>query len=390
MLAGNAGSRHTTIRVEARKSFTFALWIKDHHGRPLDISNTRIRLVVKKAPYGPDATANLIESSEITPVYPLMGYARVDLQASDLDHKPGEYDYSIVMLDRGYSTVLVKGSFDIVDNTEFESVNDSYANIPPVTALEIQMRGRNVLEVRTGPTLAPGTQSFSDADKEKLDSVEEGAEANVLTDWSLPEGEPGSLVNRPAFGTAAFVDVDTISLPPGGRPGEVLTKLSSTNFDASWARPTGGGGGGGSGLDPTGVPAGEVPTANGVDGWAWKMPAQAVTTVAGRSGDVVLNLNDVANSSTRVSMTPAERTKLTGLTATPSWTVITDKPTLGTASTRNDSYFLQPKKATAADTISGVFDKARIPKVSALNGFSSGTAVPSGGADGDIYFQITG
>lgn len=42
----------------------------------------------------------------------------------------------------------------------------------------------------------------------------------------------------------------------------------------------------------------------------------------------------------------------------------------------------------ASDVTSGTFAAARIPKVMNLNGVSYGTAAPSGGADGDIYFRL--
>jgi hypothetical protein len=88
-------------------------------------------------------------------------------------------------------------------------------------------------------------------------------------------------------------------------------------------------------------------------------------------------------------MLPEERTKLEGLTATPSYTNLTDKPTLGTAAALDTEDVLQPGEVAAGDVTTGVFDPARIPSVSSLPGFRSGTAAPSGGFDGELYFQYS-
>jgi hypothetical protein len=250
------------------------------------------------------------------------------------------------------------------------------------------MVSRSQLILETGPTLAPGTTSFTDGDKDKLDEIEAGAQVNVTADWFAEEGMPGYIMNRPMFGTAAFRDVeDLLGLPAGGAPGEVLVKLSSSNYVVGWQQQTGGGGGGP--IDATGVTAGYVPTANGVDGWGWAEIVAGVQAVNGQQGTVTLTLDDLADTATRLAMTPAERTKLTALQEVISYTDLTDKPTLGTAAAQATEDFLQPGGVDAADVVSGVFDPALIPPVNSLPGFRSGTAAPSGGFDGELYFQYT-
>ena len=88
-------------------------------------------------------------------------------------------------------------------------------------------------------------------------------------------------------------------------------------------------------------------------------------------------------------MTPAERTKLGSLSTTISYNSLADKPSLGSASALNTSEVLQPLNVAALDVTSGVFDPERIPPVSSLSGFRSGTAAPSGGFDGELYFQYS-
>jgi hypothetical protein len=380
---GNSPQATTVLRLEARKSFALSVWVRDANGRPLDISTTELRLVMKKLP---EDAANLLVNAVAETVDAVEGFARFNLQASDLNHPAGEYPFALVMDVDGYSTVAVKGIVDLQQNTDYTSLNSSYlpANAPSGVTLNIQDRTQVTLE--TGPTLAPGTTSFTDEDKAKLDGIEAGAQVHVTADWFAEDGQPGYIMNRPIFGSAAFRDVeDLLGLPVGGAPGEVLVKLSSSNYVVGWQQPSSSGGGGA--LPAAGVTAGYVPTANGIDGWGWAEIVAGVQAVNGQQGNVALTLDDLADTAARLAMTPAERTKLAALQETISYTDLTGKPVLGTVAALNTEEVLQPGGVTAADVTEGVFDPARIPSVSSLPGFRSGTAAPSGGFDGELYFQ---
>jgi hypothetical protein len=374
--------------LEARKSFALSVWVQDANGRPLDISTTELRLVVmKKLPRGSDPGDFLINvTAEI--VNAVEGFARFNLQAADLNHVPGELPFALVLDDNGYSTVAAKGIIDLQQNTEFASVNSTYlpANAPSSVVLTIG-EGSSIT-LRTGPTLAPGTTSFTDGDKAKLDGVETGAQVNVEANWLSEEGQPGYIRNRPRLGSAAYQDIeDLLGLPEGGAPGEVLVKLNSNDYAVVWQQPSSNGGGGD--LPAAGVTAGYVPTATGAGGWGWAAIVSGVEAVNGQQGLVTLTLDDLADTAARVAMTLAERTKLEELDTSISYTNLLDKPTLGTAAALDTEDVLQPGEVTTADVVSGVFDPARIPSVSALPGFRSGTATPSGGFDGELYFQYT-
>jgi hypothetical protein len=387
---GNSPQATTVLRLEARKSFALSVWVRDTNGRPLDISNTELRLVMKKLPLGsdPSDTANLIGNSIAEFVDTAEGLARFNLQASDLNHAPGEYPFALVLDTNGYSTVAVKGIVDLQQNTEFVSVNSTYlpANAPSAITLSIGEGSRITLQ--TGPTLAPGTTSFTNGDKNKLDGIETGAQVNVEASWQAEEGQPGYIRYKPRFGSAAFRDLeDLLGLPKGGAPGEVLAKLSSSDYHVGWQQPASGEGG--STLPATGVTAGYVPTANGTDGWGWAAIVAGVQSVNGQQGEVSLTLDELADTETRLAMTQAERTKLGALSETISYSALTDKPDLGTAAALDTEDFLQPGGVDAGDVATGVLDPARIPSVSSLPGFRSGTATPSGGFDGELYFQYT-
>ena len=381
--AGNSPRDVTIIKAEARKSLSIAVWITDTNGRPLDLTGTVLRIVAKKrgATGGNDA-ANLFTNSQAELVDAVNGFARFSLQAHDLDHAPGEYAYAIVLWSEGYSSAIVKGIIDIQPNTEWDSLTQEYLPDQVSTALTVVMSGNVALEVRTGSTLAPGTTSFTDEDKRKLDTVAEGAQVNVGADWNAVPGDDSFIFNKPPL--------DDIAVPPGGMPGEMLIKLTNSDYDTGWAQPPSGGGGGGSGLDATGVLAGRVPTANGLNGWSWAAVVAGVSSVAGMTGAVTLTLNDIANSSSRFWMSLAQRDKLNALTETPSWNSLVDMPDFGTMAQEDAETFIARGEVDIANDISsGILPITRAPRVSELRGFSWGTAVPTGGSDGDLYFQYT-
>jgi hypothetical protein len=336
----------------------------------------------------PEDTSNLIVNDVAETVDAVEGFARFNLQATDLNHTAGEYPFALVMDVDGYSSVAAKGIVDLQQNTDYTSLNSSYLPANPPSGVTLHVGEQSSLTLVTGASLAPGTTSFTDGDKTKLDEIERGAQVNVTADWMAEDGQSGYIRNRPRFGSAAFRDLEELSgLPEGGAPGEVLTKLSSNDRDVVWQQPTSGGGG--STLPAIGVAAGYVPTATGAGGWSWAQIVAGVQAVNGQQGNVTLTLNDLADTATRVAMTPEERTKLSSLQDTSSYLDLTDRPALGTAAALNTDEVLQPGEVDAADVSSGVFAPERIPSVSSLPGFRSGTAAPSGGFDGELYFQYT-
>jgi len=336
----------------------------------------------------PSDASNLIVNDHAEIVDAVAGLARFNLQATDLNQTPGEYPFALVLDINGYSTVAAKGIVDLQQNTDFTSLNSSYLPANAPSAVTLTLSERSQVTLQTGPTLAPGTTSFTDLDKEKLDNVETGAQVNVEPSWLAEEGMPGYIRYRPQFGTAAYRDFeDLLGLPKGGSPGEVLVKLTSDDYNVGWQQQASGGGGGS--LPATGVTAGYVPKANGAGGWSWGAIVAGVQVVNGQQGEVTLSLDDLADTEARLAMTPAERTKLEQLAAGISYTDLTNKPVLGTAAGLDTEDIVQRGDVAASDVTTGVFDPARIPSVSSLPGFRSGTAAPSGGFDGELYFQYS-
>ena len=339
---GNSPAAETILRVEARKSFALGLRIKDKNGNALDISNATFRIVVKKFPSrtgDPADDDNLVENAQAAIIDGPAGVAQFNLQASDLNLSPLEYAYAVVMWFEGYSAVIVKGVLDVRPNTEFASVGQTYTGQNPPESLLLHMEGPRVLQVYTGAVLAPGTTSFTDEDKRKLDTVEEGAQKN-----------PPNLI------------------PAGGARRAYLGKAGDQDFALAWFQPPQVDP---SGLDADGITLGFVPTANGFGGWDWMAS--------------VSSADDITDGVNKVVMTVAERTKLGSLTK--DYNQLQNLPTLGSAAAQDVNAFLPSTGIDGNKITTGVVAKERLPRLSGHLGFGSGTASPTGGLDGDIYYQ---
>ena len=166
-------------------------------------------------------------------------------------------------------------------------------------------------------------------------------------------------VPPPGFHWLSAADQDKLDLlsvagnvmPAGGSEMQVIGKASAVDFDYRWITLQAYDGT----LDATGISAGKAPVSDGVDGWAWGEVSPTVDwdLAEGQPGSVL------------------------------------NKPTLGTAAAADTTAFAPSAHGhAAADVTSGVFEAARLPRVSAHLGFSSGAAAPTGGSDGDIYFQL--
>jgi len=435
----NSPEEVTILRLKARKSFALGIFIADDNDHALDITGATLRLVVRKPqiPYTVvDDSANLIVSAVATLTDPLAGYATFNLQAAELEDPPGEYAFSITLVHEGYSSVIVEGPLELEQNTEFTSMAETYTTVGPPQAIRVLMREQKAIKVRVGYALPPGTYHFTAAEREKLQGIEHGAEVNVNADWSALEGD-AFILNKPP-----------VLLPDGGVPPEVLTKRSAEPNDAYWAMPQTGGdliieedptdpllgiAVDDDDLDSEGVPPGQSPVSDGNGSWYWAPVVGGVVSVNTQTGEVVLDLDDMADTATRLALTPEERAIIANLgsdvlpiAAIPHMadfaqgviigTSVDDPETpaegeaqivLGSATASlfwvrkgpndanvvrfhvDDTGKITKGSADAAFIISGVLAAARLPRIGSILGNGSGTAVPTGGSDGDEYFQYT-
>lgn len=396
---GNSPEQRTVLRLEQRKSFALSLWFKDANRRPADLTGALVRLVVKAPPFDPNDTTdadNLIESAVAEFPAPEQGYARIELQASELDAPAGEYPFVIVLTAAsGYSTVAVKGVLDLVPNPEFLSAGATYDDVQPPSALDVVLRGQHSIDVICGPLVPPGFTWMSDADKAKLDGL----------------SIAGNL------------------LPSGGDTRQILAKRTDDDYDFTWADPQAFDGtldaagvaagrapvSDGAGLwswqqvpsDTSGVPAGQVPVADGSGGWGWGLSdMKAATSIQST------NLNDLLTTGRYYPLSPlyatfarnypieavgllevfavstsrtVQRYSVTSTTESPRvWT----RMRTGTTTWSVWSEVRWKEDPILPTEIDGELVADQVPRVIDLRGISRGTDDPTGGEDGDLYIKV--
>lgn len=261
---GNSPAQHTVLRLEARKSFALGVFLADPNGRPVDLSGSTLTLVSKlPGDTSTDDYSNIFGFDAVAHVEdPEFGFARFRVQAATLDIPAGEYPFAIVLLsEMGYSSVLVKGTMEMVDNPEYYSAQYSYSEAQPSQTLNLLLENRSVLRVTVGHAPPPGMGYVRDSVVELLES---------------------------------FDPDDIAMLPRGGAPGTVMTKTGSQDYEVAW-RPVGNGP---NALDAAGQPAGYAPVALGDGTWDWAA-ALSVT-------DSEPNSVPVSDGDGNYSWTPAE------------------------------------------------------------------------------------
>ena len=400
---GNTLSGTTVISVEARKSFALILTFADTNRRPADLTGCTVRFVVKSLPLRDTDTGdsdNLITSSVATLVDPAGGVCQFSVQASELDFPPGEYPFAIVLVTpQGYSSVAVKGVLDLQQNTEFTSMSSTYSATSAPSSIEVLLRGPDTIDVIAGHVIPPGFTWMSDADKVKLDGL----------------------------------DIAGNLLPAGGALGHVLRKRSAVDYDFEWVEPQAYNGtlsaagqargrapvsDGANGWawgpvpsDTTGVPAGHIPTADAAAGWTWRPPAfgTPASIAAGTDLDTItttgLYHQNGDNNATLALHYPQLTAGLLEVHTNGGSFVYQRYTGRGTTSTTvGRRVFVRAKYASEAwseraelapighvhagtDITTGEVANARLPKLTALRGVTRSTAMPSGGADGDVHLR---
>lgn len=146
----NSPKQALNFDLERRKSFTFRVRLKYSDGSLVNLTGCTIRFVMKSAGAVDDHfdLNNLVVNSEATIGAPHTGEGVFAFQAAELDGDPGEYGYSIVLWSPdNFSTVLAKGVINLLDNSESHSMHRLYSTTAPTSALELTLRGGDVVEV---------------------------------------------------------------------------------------------------------------------------------------------------------------------------------------------------------------------------------------------------
>ena len=327
---GNSPSAVTTIRVEARKSFSLGLHVYDSAGRAADLSGCELTIVAKKDPEVLADSSNILLPNYLANIpTPRAGYALFALQASTLNVAPDEYEFSIVLKQsNGFTSVIVKGLLIVVQNTESASTGSTYSSVNPTLSLGVTLKPQSTVSVFVGGLLPPGMNYVRD---EVMSVIE------------------------------SFDPHDIAYVPDGGRSGYVLTKLNGDDYAMEW-RPVGNGQ---FSLDATGQPQGVMPVSLGDGSWTW--------TEAG------INATGVADGYAPVSNGDGTWSWAQVTVATPNWTAapgtageILNKPVLGSASAAASGDFI------SSNTL-----------VTSMPGVHFQTTVPTSGIDGHLYFVYT-
>ncbi|QYC53805.1 minor tail protein [Microbacterium phage EugeneKrabs] len=208
-IISNSPQEVSVIEAEARKSLSLGLWIKDSIQAPVDLTSTETTLTVAKLDrYG---IPTVLFSSVAEILSPTLGYARFKIQAADLNVKPATYVFSIVLVNSGYSIVLAKGDFVVLQNTEFASVGETYTVSNPTQAFEVLLRDQADIHLTLSAMLPP----------------------------------------------------DVLRIPAGGNTGDVLVKTGPEPDDIAWGIMAGG-------LSAVGQANFKSPTASGLGTWSWR------------------------------------------------------------------------------------------------------------------------
>ena len=146
----NSPQQQLVMDLERRKSYSFRVVIMNADRSPMNLSGCTLRFVMKAATYDDDLfdTTNQIINCEAQIDSPELGEATFSFQAAELDAAPGEYNYTIVMwTTTGFSVVVVKGILNLHPNTESASATKIYSPGSTDGALEITMRGSDVVNI---------------------------------------------------------------------------------------------------------------------------------------------------------------------------------------------------------------------------------------------------
>ena len=228
----NTPQQQLQFDLERRKSYSFRCVLLNADRSPLDLTNCKLRFVMKAREYDEDLydTTNVIVNHEARILSPESGEATFAFQAAELDVAPGAYNYAIVLWTKdGYSAVVVKGIVNLHANTDSASMTKRYTTNSADAALELTLRGNNVVNIVTNTLTKSesrveiiGTGRPDDAATLEATTIQQVANAQVgtlfisldgagigawawrkrRTGWGLVEGFPimwGDIQNRPSL-----------------------------------------------------------------------------------------------------------------------------------------------------------------------------------------------
>jgi hypothetical protein len=197
----NSPQESWLMEAEARKSFALGVWVQDKMQQAVDLTTCELNLTVAKIDKFGVLQSKIAAVAEIPE--PLTGYGIFKLQAENLDFKPGDYNFTITLVSLGYSAVLLKGDFRLLENTEYASVTEEYTSPLPPQTIVAEIAGQNVIQVTLGELLPPGREG------EKGDKGDKGDQGPVgppgTTTWAGITDKPPTFPADPHTHTSAQI-----------------------------------------------------------------------------------------------------------------------------------------------------------------------------------------
>ena len=156
VMLSNSPREQTLLRLEQAKSLTFGLHVTSHNNVPVDLTGATLTFHMAEQSNVPNTPGTVLFSKVAELENAERGFARFELQAAELDHKAGEYDFDITYLNAsGYSVLLVKGVVQLQLNTDRTASGHTYTGSAIPQDLTVLLRGTGAISVVTGPSVPP-------------------------------------------------------------------------------------------------------------------------------------------------------------------------------------------------------------------------------------------
>lgn len=224
----NSPRQHTVLRLEREKSFALGLFFVTADGGPVDLTGATVRFSMTK----PQHLGGAVVLWEWFVNQPEdVGYTRVLLNALDLVMDVGEYDFAITHISpSGYTTVVVKGTVEIVANAEPQGYAELNSGYNPPTNLTVVLELSHIhvkLDNITPATLTIGTVT-SVANDTPASAYFTGHYPNQQLNLELPVGETGPPPN---------ITIGTVTSALPGEPPSATITGTSPNYTLNMVLP---------------------------------------------------------------------------------------------------------------------------------------------------------
>src|SRR5690606_5867939 len=143
----------TVLRLEARKSCSFRLELLYANDVPLDLTGSIFSFVLAQPEH---LGGNILIDEAGVLEDPENGLVRFNLQATDLELDDTEYPYAVTWINPdGYSSVVMKGSTEIIENTEIASLGYEYDLTAPPQGFTLRFCDYNRITLKLNHLPAP-------------------------------------------------------------------------------------------------------------------------------------------------------------------------------------------------------------------------------------------